>query len=45
MPFDSGTPFLETYPKEVSMGVCQDLTIRMAITILFIIAKIRNNQK
>lgn len=45
MSFDSGTSLLGIYPMEVTMGVWQDLTIRMVITILFTIAKIRNNRK
>lgn len=45
MSFDSGTSLLGIYPMEVTMGVRQDLTIRMVITILFTTAKIRNNQK
>lgn len=45
MSFLSGPPLHRIYPKEVIIGLCQDLTVRMVIIILLIIAKLENKNR
>lgn len=44
MSFLSGPPLYRIYPKEVIIGLCQDLTIRMVIIILLTIAKLETTK-